>query len=420
MKYNSIFGILFILIILSTCAKKDPTSLCIDRPLNSDGFELVYKKDLSSYIQYINPLRAPKLLFYKNYLIHIPEQFPGNEGFQVFDQSTGEVVFADNKELNIRFHDSYIYNGKLYYPPLYTTNHLMHTLDLNSFGKDSILKSEFGRFHFLFHPIKTNNPYLLTQNEYNLNNPRRYDNQFSLLDLDKKRTICTFKDTTMYPDALLFFVVWGNHNQQKITYLLQGKYIDPNNTGRVTSYLITRDINSGNLESETPFESISIYPDFLDIKDNIMYIANYYRGAAYDLIKREFKWYHPRPFAVYRETQVGVTSNQVFRCTYYSQINEAFDIETGKSQPYFDEYMKLAGSNNETPVAFVGETSNMTLFETFYNEKFHLVGLEKFSGCPLILNGSYPVNHIEGAKYDPNTKRLFMVAEKQLYCFKIK
>ena len=420
MKNNSIFGILFILIILSTCAKKDPTSLCIDRPLNSDGFELVYKKDLSSYIQYDNPLRDPKLLFYKNYLIHIPLQFPGNEGFQVFDQSTGEVVFADNKELNIRFHDSYIYNGKLYYPPLYTTNHLMHTLDLNSFGKDSILKSEFGRYYRIYNPIKTNNPYLLAMNEYNLTDPRGYDNQYSLLDMDKKRTICTFNDTTMYSEAFEFYVIWGNHNQQKITYLLQGKYIDPNNTGRVTSYLITRDINSGNLESETPFESISIYPDFLDIKDNIMYIANYYRGAAYDLIKREFKWYHPRPFAVYRETQVGVTSNQVFRCTYYSQINEAFDIETGKSQPYFDEYMKLAGSNNETPVAFVGETSNMTLFETFYNEKFHLVGLEKFSGCPLILNGSYPVNHIEGAKYDPNTKRLFMIAEKQLYCFKIK
>ena len=133
----------------------------------------------------------------------------------------------------------------------------MHTLDLSSFGQDSILKSEFGRYYRIYNPIKTNNPYLLAMNEYNLTDPRGYDNQYSLLDMDKKRTICTFNDTTMYSEAFEFYVIWGNHNQQKITYLLQGKYIDPNNTGRVTSYLITRDINSGNLESETPFESIS-------------------------------------------------------------------------------------------------------------------------------------------------------------------
>jgi hypothetical protein len=420
MKYNSIFGILFILIILSTCAKKDPTSLCIDRPLNSDGFELVYKKDLSSYIQYDNPLRDPKLLFYKNYLIHIPLQFPGNEGFQVIDQNTGEVVFTDNKQLDVRFHDSYIYNGKLYYPPHYTTNHLMHTLDLSSFGQDSILKSEFGRYYRIYNPIKTNNPYLLAMNEYNLTDPRGYDNQYSLLDMDKKRTICTFNDTTMYSEAFEFYVIWGNHNQQKITYLLRGNYVDPITPHTITYSLITRDINSGKLESENPFRFMSRYPAFLEIKDNVLYMAGYDEGAAYDLVKREFKWNHPSYFDIHFNTQVGVTSNQVFRSTYYAQITEAFDIETGKYQPYFDEYKKQEGSNQKTPHAFVGETSNMNIFETYYNKKFHLVGLEKFSGCPLILNGSYPVNHIEGAKYDPNTKRLFMVAEKQLYCFKIK
>jgi len=406
------------LVILGSCKPDQHTdTFCEGRKANLNGFDLVYEKDLSDVVR-ANTYFGSKLLTHKDLIIYCAQLTRSISKLVIVNKNTGALAY-DFPGLFYSLSFLYIYNGHLYFqgtPPSGLSKEGTYILDLESFTLDSLKSADLNVVGNFIPPSHTVHPMTMISDYNSINGSLIH--KFHVVDVKAKSVLATFTDTADADRPVLFYTIWGNSNAYKITYLSAYHYNPNDNING--HYLITRDINTGELLYQIPM------PIFLNrdehkpmlVEGNTMYLGFGEVRFMIDL---------PTGRTIWKDFPTSIVNYSILssgKTMLYNNIPSVSQIKvfmksTGQNIDYFNTY-KMSNENPGNIVYYCGESPSGNIFVVNENNELKLLMLDKSTGCPISLSNQTIFDGFESATYDEDSGKIFLVSNKRLYCFKPK